>query len=75
MHTIYLSNSINPDGSVLMEARTPEHGKLLFQVVNSENGPMVMIKPKGIRTVYGLPVSELLSLCYPTIQIIEADKT
>lgn len=75
MRTIYPSGYEKPDWPVLAEARTPDQDKLLFQVADNGTEPLLLIKPKGIRTVYGLPMSALIALCCLPINPTETDKT
>lgn len=75
MYTIYPSGYEKPDWPVLAEVRTPDYDKLLFQVADNGTEPLLLIKPKGIRTVYGLSVSALIALCRSPIDTTESGKT
>ena len=52
------------NGELLYEVRTPDCGeKLLFQLVADRSGPIILLKPKGLKGYYYLPVSDLLLCC------------
>ena len=52
------------EDELLYEVRTPDCGeKLLFQLVADRSGPVILLKPKGLKGYYYLPVSDLLLCC------------